>query len=74
VDTLKQLLEDWNEKPSNPLLRDHRTMSDAEDLVNALQLELAAKEEVIKVLHNDIRWYRKDWNTSMIQDQGLREE
>ena len=68
MDTLKQLLEDWND----PL--GARTMSDAEDLIHALQIELAAKEEVIKVLHNDIRWYRKDWNTSMIQDQGLREE
>ena len=46
-------------------------MEDAEELVDALRIELAGKEEVIKMLQSDIKWYKKDWTDTMIQDQGL---
>ena len=55
MDKLSELLKDWNDKPSNPLLRPHRTMSEAEVLIHALQVELAGKESVIEILgrHDD---------------------
>ena len=34
------------------------------------QIAMAGKEEVIKVLQDDLRYYRKDWKDQMIQDQG----
>ena len=49
---LEELLADW----SDPL--GARTMSDAEDLIDALRVELAGKEEVIKVLEADIQYYK----------------
>jgi len=38
------------------------------------QIAMAGKEEVIKALHEDIRYYRKDWKDQMIQDQGTPPE
>lgn len=55
---LEKLLKEWNEKSSNPLIRPHRTMSDAEALINTLQVELAGKEEVIRVLNRRVDEYR----------------
>ena len=55
---LEKLLKEWNEKSSNPLIRPHRTMSDAEALINVLQVELAGKEEVIRVLNSRVEEYR----------------
>ena len=37
-------------------------------------IELAGKNAVIDALHDDIRYYRKDRNDQMIQDQGLDDE
>jgi len=62
---LKAQIRDWND----PLKS--RTMGDADELIDALRIELAGKESVIKVLHDDIREYRKDWEDQMIQDQGI---
>ena len=45
-----------------------------ENEVKELKIELAGKEEVIKVLYADIKYYRKDWKDQMIQDQGLYHE
>lgn len=41
--------------------------------IKRLKVELAGKESVIKLLHEDIKYYRKDWRNQMIQDQGLPE-
>ena len=49
---LTELLKEWNEKPSNPLLRPHRTMDEAEVLIHALQVELAGKVSVIEMLNS----------------------
>ena len=65
TDKLTQMLSDWHD----PL--GAQTMSDAEDLIHALEAELAGKEAVIATLHEDIKYYRKDWRDQMIQDQGL---
>jgi hypothetical protein len=54
MDKLEELLKDWND----PL--GARTMSDAEDLIDALQIELAGKESVIKSLRDDIQYYKED--------------
>ena len=62
--TLKEMLSDWHD----PL--GAHTMSDAEDLIHALEVELSGKEAVIAALHEDIKYYRKDWKDQMIQDQG----
>ena len=45
-----------------------------ENEVKELKIELAGKEAVIKVLHEDISYYRKDWKDKMIQDQGLEND
>ena len=42
-----------------------------ENEVKELKIELAGKEAVIKALHEDLSYYRKDWKDQMIQDQGL---
>ncbi|MCP4101998.1 MAG: hypothetical protein GY750_11295 [Lentisphaerae bacterium] len=63
--TLNELLTEWND----PL--GARTMSDAEYLIDKLIIELAGKEEVIKELEKDIKYFRKDWKDQMVQDQGL---
>ena len=52
---LKKLLDEWSKKPRNPLIRGHRTMDDAEDLIHELQVELAGKEAVIELLQDDTR-------------------
>ena len=62
---LRQLLIEWND------VLGARTVDDAEVLISMLQIELAGKEEVIKALTEDIKYYRKDYNDQMIQDQGL---
>ncbi|MCP4101723.1 MAG: hypothetical protein GY750_09905 [Lentisphaerae bacterium] len=36
-------------------------------------IELAGKDAVVKELHEDIAYYRKDRKDQMIQDQGLEE-
>ena len=41
--------------------------------IKDLEIELAGKNAVIDDLHEDIRYYRKDWKDNMIQDQGLDE-
>lgn len=46
----------------------------AEIISNYMEIEIAGKEEVIKTLHEDIKYYRKDWRDQMIQDQGLDNE
>jgi len=63
--TLEELLKDWHD----PL--GAQTFSDAEDLIAALQIELAGKIAVIKELENDISYYRKDRKDQMTQDKGL---
>jgi len=99
MDKLKELLKEWDEKSSNPLLRPHRTMNDAEELIDALRVELdetqhaldcmtttaselqdmwnyldaankaseklhqiaiAGKEEVIRVLRKDVKFYKEE--------------
>ena len=62
---LRQLLIEWND------VLGARTVDDAEVLISMLKIELAGKEEVIKALTEDIKYYRKDYNDQMIQDQGL---
>ena len=48
----ERLLDEW----SDPL--GARTMSDAEDLIHMLLVEIAGKEEVIKALETDIQYYK----------------
>jgi len=54
----------------NRTSRFHEKMKRAADEIDRLRVEIAGKNEVIKVLHEDIRYYRKDWKDQMIQDQG----
>ena len=49
----ERLLDEW----SDPL--GSRTMSDAEDLIHMLLVEIAGKEEVIKALEKDIQYYKR---------------
>jgi len=51
--TLDDLLAEWNDPYGA------RTVSDAEDLISAFQIELAGKEELIKVLHDDVAFYKR---------------
>ncbi len=39
-----------------------------------LKIEIAGKESVIKALHEDLSYYRKEWKDQMKQDQGLDNE
>ena len=39
--------------------------------IESFEVELAGKDAVIKELHKDIAYYRKDWKDQMTQDQGL---
>lgn len=64
-ETLDEMLAEWNDPLGD------RSVSEAENLINALQIELAGKEEVIKELSKDIQYYRKDWKDQIIQDQGI---
>ena len=50
---INKLLKDWND----PL--GARTMGEAEDLIHALQVELAGKEFVIKELEKDVAFYKR---------------
>lgn len=47
--TITEMLNDWNDPHGA------RTMSDAEKLIDALQIELAGKESVIKGKENIIK-------------------
>jgi len=40
----------------------------------ALKIEIAGKEAVIKAMEDDIQYYKKDWRDTLIQDQGLDDE
>ena len=51
-DLTERLLDEW----SDPL--GSRTMSDAEDLIHMLLVEIAGKEEIIKALETDIQYYK----------------
>ena len=53
-ETLERLLAEWRDPLSV------NTFSDAEDLIHMLMLEVAAKEEVIKALTDDLRYYKKE--------------
>jgi len=64
---VNKLLNKWNDPLTN------NTMNDAKETIDALLIEIAGKEAVIKELENDIKYYRKDWKDQMIQDQGLKE-
>jgi len=64
---INELLNKWNDPLTN------NTMNDAKETIDALLIEIAGKEAVIKELENDIQYYRKDWKDQMIQDQGLKE-
>lgn len=66
--TLDEAIAEWQD-PYLP-----NDMSDAEDLIHMLIVEIAGKEEAIKELTKDIQYYRKDWKDQMIQDQGLDNE
>jgi hypothetical protein len=67
MDKIDELMKGWNYPYKS------RTMVNASELINLLQIELAGKDAVIKALHEDIAWYRKDKRDEMIQDQGLIE-
>jgi len=45
---LKNMLKEWND-----ILGD-RTMSEAEDLINELQIEISGKESLIEALKDDL--------------------
>jgi hypothetical protein len=45
-------------------------LQEAEEIIHALRVEIAGKNSVIKALHEDIAYYRKDWKDQMTQDQG----
>ena len=63
--TLEEAISEWQD-PYLP-----NDMSDAEDLIHMLIVEIAGKDEVIKSLTKDIQYYRKDWKDQMIQDRGV---
>lgn len=42
--------------------------------IKELRLQLAGKDEVIKMLKDDIKFHRKEWKDQMKQDQGLPEK
>ncbi len=65
VQSLDELIAGWDDALGA------RTMSEAEELIDMLRVEVAGKDEVIKALHKDIKYYRKDWKDQMIQDQGI---
>ena len=50
-DKLDQMLKEWDD-PCGA-----RTMSEAEDLINELQITLAGKEELIRTLQDDIAYF-----------------
>lgn len=52
MSTLDRLLEEWRD----PL--GANTMSDAEDLIHMLMVELAGKESIIESLEADIQYYK----------------
>lgn len=64
---LEQALRQWDD-----LYAVHE-LQEAEEIIHALRVEIAGKESVIKELHKDVSYYRKDWIDQMIQDQGLEE-
>ena len=52
MNTLDRLIKEW----SDPL--GANTMSDAEDLIHMLMVELAGKESIIESLEADIQYYK----------------
>ena len=66
--TLEQMLKQWNDP------HEIHDIQDAEEIIHALQVELAGKNSLIDMLHDDMSYYRKDWKDQMIQDQGLPEQ
>lgn len=56
--SIDELLAEWNDPLGD------RNVSEAEDLIHMLQVELAGKEEVIKTLSKDIVFYKKHWRES----------
>ena len=64
---LEQALRQWDD------LYGVHELQEAEEIIHALRVEIAGKESVIKALHEDLSYYRKDWKDQMIQDQGLEE-
>jgi hypothetical protein len=53
MDKIEELLKGW----SDPL--GANTMSDAEELIDLLRIERAGKEEVIRVLREDVKFYKR---------------
>ena len=51
-DKLKEMLIDWND----PL--GYRTVPDAEDLICELQIEIGGKDELIKTLKDELKYYK----------------
>ena len=49
---LEELLKEWDDPQGA------QTFSEAEELISKLRIELAGKEEVIKVLQEDISYYK----------------
>ena len=65
-------ITDWLRGHSyNRTSRFYEKMKTAADEIDRLRAEIAGKEAVIKVLHEDISYYRKEWKDQMIRDQGL---
>ena len=65
---LEQVLRQWDDPYAA------HELQEAEEIIHALRVEIAGKESVIKALHEDLNYYRKDWKDQMIQDQGLDDE
>lgn len=51
-DKLDQMLKDWNDP------YEARTVSEAEDLVKELQIELGGKERLIDMLQDDLEYFK----------------
>ena len=62
---LEQALRQWDDPYGV------HELQEAEEIIHALRVEIAGKESVIKALHEDLSYYRKDWKDQMMQDQGL---
>ena len=58
--TLDKLLNEWNDPLGS------RTMSDAEDLIHMLLVDLAGKDAVIEELTKDVQFYKKRYAQSAV--------
>ena len=65
---LEQALRQWDDPYAA------HELQEAEEIIHALRVEVAGKESVIKALHADLSYYRKDLKDRMTQDQGLDNE